>query len=189
MAHHSYFILNNALFTHLSSCCRIYHCRNRAFTVTTVFLVRITRMRKRRTKPEVRLNSRSASCLRSMTSRRRRIIYTRRVLICTSVTTLCQVIMHCCALETCSNTVYKCLHDAKLVLRVILHFAVHIYWWACVIVSESEQFRRKVEGGALQLTLFKLCFDFYPFHLAGAYRMWRLRRGSCHWPSVLYLWF
>ena len=33
----------------------------------------------------------------------------------------------------------------------------------------DEEYKRKVEGGALQVTLYKLSFDHYPFHVAGEF--------------------
>ena len=36
-----------------------------------------------------------------------------------------------------------------------------------VFLLLDEEYKRKVEGGALQVTLYKLSFDHYPFHVAG----------------------
>ena len=36
-----------------------------------------------------------------------------------------------------------------------------------VYFLEVEGYKRKVEGGAMQITLHKVHLDFYPFHAAG----------------------
>lgn len=33
--------------------------------------------------------------------------------------------------------------------------------------ADDETYRRKVEGGAMQITLYKMAFDYYPYHPAG----------------------
>ena len=39
-------------------------------------------------------------------------------------------------------------------------------WWLYIFL-EVEGYKRKVEGGAMQITLHKVHLDFYPFHAAG----------------------